>query len=205
MLTSQILELPGEPAYTWWSLYYLYLYLGVIIGSIVIGLMIYFIIKYRDGRSNETEEIKPGKIPGQRANAKLILVFFGFTAIVLFSLASYSITVTNYIEHVPEGEDVITIEVIGYQWGWRFVYPNGTESVGEVKVPIGKTIVFKITSIDVLHKFKLKDFRIGADAVPGGYTTIWIKPEKPGTYLIQCYELCGVGHANMIAYLEVVG
>jgi len=203
MLHGFVFEVPGEPASTWYSLFQLYFSLGLLIGAVVLGMMFYFIYRYKDGRSNEQEEIRPGKIPGERNNVKLILGFFGFTAIVLFSLAIYSIPLTSYIEHVPEGEDVITIEVIGYQWGWRFIYPNGTESVGEVKVPVGKTIVFKITSLDVLHNFKIKDFRVGVDAVPGAYTYVWIKPHESGEYIIQCYELCGVGHANMIAKLIV--
>ncbi len=203
MLSSLIFELPGDPAPTWYSLFQLYFVLGAAIGSVVLGLMFYFIYKYRDGKSNEPEDIKPGRIPGERSNVKIILGFFSFTAIVLFSLAIYSIPLTNYIEDVPQGEDVIVIEVIGYQWGWRFIYPNGTESVGEVRVPAGKTIVFKITSLDVLHNFKIKDFRVGVDAVPGAYTYVWIRPHQSGEYLIQCYELCGVGHANMVATLIV--
>ncbi len=203
MLLSQIFEVPGEPAPTWYSLFQLYFSLGLLIGAVVIGLMFYFIYRYKEDRSNEPEEIKPGKIPGQRNNVKLILGFFTFTAVVLFSLTFYSIPLTNYIEKVPQGEDVMVIEVIGYQWGWRFVYPNGTESVGEVRVPVGKTIVFKITSLDVLHNFKIKDFRVGVDAVPGAYTYVWIRPQESGEYIIQCYELCGVGHANMIAKLIV--
>ena len=203
MLLSHIFEVPGEPASTWYSLFQLYFSLGLLIGSVVLGLMFYFIYRYKEGRSTEPDEIKPGKIPGERNNVKLILGFFTFTAIVLFSLTFYSIPLTNYIEKVPQGEDVMVIEVIGYQWGWRFVYPDGTESVGEVRVPVGKTIVFKITSLDVLHNFKIKDFRVGVDAVPGAYTYVWIKPQESGEYIIQCYELCGVGHANMIAKLIV--
>lgn len=203
MLLNQIFEVPGEPAPTWYSLFQLYFTLGLLIGGIVLGLMFYFIYKYREGQSNEPEEIKPGRIPGERSNVKMILGFFAFTAIVLFSLAFYSLPLINYIEKVPQGGDVIVIEVIGYQWGWRFIYPNGTESVGVVRVPVGKTIVFKITSLDVLHHFKIIDFRIGVDAVPGAYTYIWIRPQKSGEYIIQCYELCGIGHANMIAKLIV--
>ncbi len=204
-MNKLVLQVPGEPGYTWWSLFHLYQALGILIGAIVVGIMIYFIVKYREGKVSESDDIKPGVVPPERGNIRIIVVFFAFTAVVLFSLASYSMFVTSYIERVPDTDDVIQITVVGYQWGWRFIYPNGTEVVGEVTVPLGKTIVFRITSNDVFHKFQLKDFRVGADALPGAYNVIWIKPEKPGRYLIQCYELCGVGHANMIAYLNVVG
>ena len=203
MLFKMILEIPGEPAFTWYSLFQLYFSLGFAIGVVVLGLMFYFIYRYREDRSTESEDIKPGRIPSERGNLKVILGFLGITAIVLYSLTIYSIPLTSYIEDVPEGDDVIVIDVIGFQWGWRFIYPNGTESVGEVKVPVGKTVVFRVTSLDILHNFKIRDFRTGVDAVPGAYTYIWISPHEPGEYIIQCYELCGVGHANMVAKLIV--
>ncbi len=199
-----VMQIPGEPAGTWYSLFNLYFGLGLLVGAVVVGMMLYFIWKYREAVSNEEDEIKPGVIPGERSNMKIILVFFGLTSIILFTLASYSILVTNYVEKVPKADDILEITVRGFQWGWTFIYPNGTESVGKVVVPKDTIIVFRITSIDVFHKFQLIEFRTGADAIPGAFNVIWIKPTEPGVYTIQCYELCGIGHSNMIAQLVVV-
>jgi cytochrome c oxidase subunit II len=33
---------------------------------------------------------------------------------------------------------------------------------------------------------------------------IWFNADKAGNYTIQCYELCGSGHATMIATLDVM-
>jgi len=204
VMMEYVLQIPGEPAGTWYSLFNLYLGLGFLVGGVVVGMMIYFIMKYREANSNEDDEIKPGVIPKDRGNIKIITVFFGLTAIILFTLASYSILVTNYVEKVPKADDIFEVTVIGFQWGWKFIYPNGTEVVGEVVVPKDKIIVFRITSDDVFHKFQLIEFRTGADAIPGAFNVIWIQPTEPGTYTIQCYELCGLGHSVMVATMRVV-
>ncbi len=201
---GMVLQIPGEPAGTWYSLFNLYFSLGLLVGSVVVGMLLYFVWKYRESVSNESDDIKPGVVPGERSNIKLIMVFFGLTSIILFTLASYSILVTNYVEKVPKADDIFEVTVQGFQWGWRFIYPNGTEVVGEVVVPKDKIVVFRITSMDVFHKFQLIEFRTGADALPGAFNVIWIKPTQAGTYTIQCYELCGIGHSLMVATLRVV-
>ena len=38
-----------------------------------------------------------------------------------------------------------------------------------------------------------------ADAIPNQINTGWFKADKPGTYLGQCNELCGIGHQMMQA------
>ena len=39
---------------------------------------------------------------------------------------------------------------------------------------------------------------------PDGKREVWIKaPDKPGKYLIQCINYCGVGHTQMKAWLVV--
>jgi len=197
------LQIPGEPAGTWYSLFNLYLGLGLLVGGVVVGMMLYFIWKYREAVSNEEDEIRPGVIPGERSNMKLIIIFFGLTSIILFTLASYSILVTNYVEKVPKADNIFEVTVEGFQWGWRFIYPNGTMTVGKVVVPKDTIVVFRITSLDVFHKFQLIEFRTGADAIPGAFNVIWIKPTEAGNYTIQCYELCGIGHSQMIAWLIV--
>ena len=199
-----VLQVPGEPAGTWYSLFNLYLGLGLLVGGVVVGMMLYFVWRYREAVSNEEDEIKPGVIPGERSNMKLIIIFFGLTSIILFTLASYSLLVTNYVEKVPKADNIFEVTVEGFQWGWRFYYPNGTMTVGKVVVPKDTIVVFRITSIDVFHKFQLIEFRTGADAIPGAFNVIWIKPTEAGNYTIQCYELCGVGHSDMIAWLIVV-
>ncbi len=59
---------------------------------------------------------------------------------------------------------------------------------------------------DVIHGFNIPVANITAEIDPGDVRELWIRaPSKPGKYLIQCVNYCGVGHAQMKAWLVVEG
>jgi cytochrome c oxidase subunit 2 len=100
--------------------------------------------------------------------------------------------------------DPITIEVIGHQFSWEFVYPNGHSTTGELRVPQNRLIRLNVTSADVFHNFGSPELRFKADAVPGQETHAWFVAKQTGTYEAHCYELCGSGHSYMNADIRVV-
>lgn len=73
----------------------------------------------------------------------------------------------------------------------------------DLKVPVGKEIVFKVTSTDVVHSFTIDNTKVNMMVVPGRITTKSYTFEKPGTYLILCNEYCGTGHHMMYTEIEV--
>jgi cytochrome c oxidase subunit 2 len=116
----------------------------------------------------------------------------------------------NVKQDLPPADE--TIQVIGHQWSWRFVHPGldkkiGTEddveTVGELRVKVGKTYHFKLEAADVLHSFSIPTYRLKQDAIPGRVITGWFKPTKLGEFDIQCAENCGIGHGAMKARLFV--
>jgi cytochrome c oxidase subunit II len=156
--------------------------------------MLYFVIKYRRSRHPEPADI--------RGNWKLEAVW---TAVpTLIALSMFYLGWTSYIglRNVPPG--AIEIEAIGQKYAWIFVYPNDKETENELVVPLGKPIKLKVTSLDVLHSLYIPSFRIKVDAVPGMDTYAWFYPDDTGTYAIFCTEFCGVGHADMTAWLRIV-
>jgi cytochrome c oxidase subunit II len=46
--------------------------------------------------------------------------------------------------------------------------------------------------------------RAAQDACPGVNAHMWFKPVKEGTWDIICGQLCGPGHAQMRAVLDVI-
>ena len=81
--------------------------------------------------------------------------------------------------------------------------------MGICYVPANKSIIFNVTSDDVMHNFGLMDFRVKIDAIPGRYNVIGVTtPPLEGNsqlnYTIRCYELCGVEHTYMSAPLIVM-
>jgi len=76
-------------------------------------------------------------------------------------------------------------------------------SVGRLVVPVGRDIVLKMKSKDVIHSLFLPNLRIKQDVVPGLETKLYFKAIKTGEYEIACAELCGLGHYRMRGFLEV--
>ncbi len=64
-------------------------------------------------------------------------------------------------------------------------------------VPVGKTVVLRVTGSDVIHSWTVPAFGVKQDAVPGRIAELWFKVDKPGIYFGQCSELCGKDHAFM--------
>src|SRR5919199_6478074 len=109
--------------------------------------------------------------------------------------------VEHKLEAVPAQAQVI--KAIGQQWFWTFEHANGTQEVGQLHVKAGVPYRFETASKDVIHSFNIPDFTILMDAVPGRINTVWNLFDKPGEYLIQCREYCGLLHYNMRANLFV--
>src|SRR5262245_17042692 len=106
----------------------------------------------------------------------------------------------------------LIVRVNSQQWAWVFTdpgpdglldTPDDVRTTEELHLIAGKTYHYKLESKDVLHSFFIPAFRMKQDAIPGRIYTGWFKPTVPGTYDIQCAEICGVGHGVMGAKLVV--
>jgi len=111
--------------------------------------------------------------------------------------------------NVVEGEDTFfdrTLTVVAFQWGFAFITDENKISRNAAIVRPGEKVLFKILSNDVIHGFNIPVANITAEIDPQEVRQVWIKaPDKPGKYLIQCVNYCGVGHAQMKAWLVVEG
>jgi cytochrome c oxidase subunit 2 len=106
------------------------------------------------------------------------------------------------------------IKVTASQWTFDYEYPNGVEvsstdrdededlfsktiNEGDLVVPVGKPIVFRMTSADTLHSFGLTDYRLKEDIMPGRVTYLWFVAREPKVSQVVCVEFCGTNHAQM--------
>lgn len=71
-------------------------------------------------------------------------------------------------------------------------------------VPLNRDVICKISSMDVIHCFKLIQMRVTQDAIPGMSIPVHFKPTKVGEYMIICAQLCGNGHSQMKGTVKVV-
>jgi len=75
---------------------------------------------------------------------------------------------------------------------------------GELVVPVNKEVHLMMHGKDVGHSFYVRELRIQQDFMPGLDLAVHFTATKIGKYEIVCTQLCGLGHYNMKAYLNVM-
>lgn len=76
--------------------------------------------------------------------------------------------------------------------------------LNSIVVPKDKAVIIKLTSLDVIHSFKLYNLRVTQDAIPGLMIPMQFVPTKAGKYQIVCAQLCGNGHSKMQGFFTVL-
>jgi len=112
------------------------------------------------------------------------------------------------------GETDLTVEAIGHQWWWEFDYPDQKIKVQatppnyedldppRLVVPVGKNVVIRVRSTDVVHSFYAPHALYKMQAIPGNVNEMHLKVEKAGEYHGQCYQFCGHRHSDMLCILD---
>ena len=79
------------------------------------------------------------------------------------------------------------------------------QSENLLTLPVNRPVNVILRSMDVIHAFYVPEFRMYQDIVPGSTISwVWFTPEKTGHYALACNQLCGAGHYNMQAKIDVV-
>lgn len=73
----------------------------------------------------------------------------------------------------------------------------------EIRVPVGSTVTFYVTSKDVQHGFKLQDTNVNMQIVPGFVSKLTVTFDKAGTFNYICSEYCGSAHQIMFGSVIV--
>ncbi|NPD69496.1 cytochrome c oxidase subunit II [Lichenicola cladoniae] len=105
-------------------------------------------------------------------------------------------------KHAPA--NALRIEAIGRQWMWKFQHPGGQAEINDLHVPTGQPILINMISQDVIHALYLPALRIQMETLPGRYTQLWFKADKPGVYRLYCSEYCGTDHSKMDGLLTIM-
>jgi cytochrome c oxidase subunit II len=213
------------------TLYVLVFVLGLVIFVGVEGTLLWSLFKYKAKRGRSAAQIHGNtKLEiGWTVGAAVILVFItAFTFIQLPGIKNPKPSLVGpngQTAVVGDGELVAATDnlsvkgpalhmtVNGQQYVWRYAYP-GKENLltyTDMVVPVGETVILKITADDVAHSWWIPKLGGKMDAIPGYVNQTWfrIPPDaiKPGQKQVvftgQCAELCGRNHANM--YARVIG
>ena len=109
---------------------------------------------------------------------------------------------------VPSDAKPLTINVIGQQWLWRFEYPGGQPgnrifSYGELVVPVDTTVLLRVTSTDVSHRWFIPALGGQVDAIPGKVSETWFRADREGVYKGQSTFFSGSSYAAMRGWVRV--
>ena len=91
---------------------------------------------------------------------------------------------TDSLPSATDSTEIGPIQVIGRQWSWEFIYPNGVRS-SELHLPVDRPIYFRLISMDVLHGFYIPAFRLKQDLIPGSVIDYRLTPSRQGRYRLR--------------------
>jgi cytochrome c oxidase subunit 2 len=179
------------------SLYKLVFWLSLVVFVGVQFAIVYTAMRFRRTRNASR---RPAQIHG---NTRLEITWTVIPAVILLVILIPTITtIFSHADAAAEGD--LTIEVNGKQWWWEVVYGEdergdnlGVVTANEIPVPVGKEVIFKLKSNNVIHSFWVPRLSGKMDLIPGHENEISITAEEPGVYMGECAEFCGTQHAWM--------
>jgi len=168
------------------------LIVSVVFFLIIVGLMTYFIIRYRR---------RPG-VPAEKTPEHNTPLEITWTVIpLLLVLVIFAFGFKGYLDMTVPPQNAVEIQVTAQKWNWSFTYPNGYVDAS-LHVPVNSPVLLTMSSEDVIHGFYVPAFRVKKDVVPGRYNKVWFEPTVAGKFPIYCTQYCGTGHSQM--WSEVV-
>ena len=141
-----------------------------------------------------------------RSMARWVTVAAAVTAVIMLVFVFVSVSTGSAIARVG-GLRPLRIDVTGHQWWWEVEYPdnavpqNIVTTANEIHVPVGRPVLIKMTSDDVIHSFWAPNLDGKKDLIPGHETRTWFRADTAGVYRGQCAEFCGYQHAKMAFFI----
>lgn len=201
-----------------YDLHMLILWICVLIGIGVFGVMFYSIYHHRKSKGHVAEQF--------HESTKIEIIWTIIPTLILVGMAIPATKAMLELDEVADSD--MTIKVTGWQWKWEYEYlDNGVHffsSLDEASnrarqlgseidprsiphyllnvdkplvIPTKKKVRFLFTAKDVIHSWWVPDLGWKKDAIPGYVNEAWTYVDHPGVFRGQCTELCGKDHAFM--------
>lgn len=183
-----------------------------IVGIVTQWLLHFFAFKYRGEKKNRATFYAD--------NDKLEFIWTIIPVIVLAGLIIYGLFTWTDIMNVEPEEDPLVVELYAYQFDWRARYGGGDNVLGEANVrliegvnvlgvdasdpnaqddivvdelhlPVGRKVLFKMRSQDILHSAYMPHFRAQMNCVPGMITQFAFTPTTTTAEMRQNPEMIG--------------
>lgn len=173
------------------QLFVYFLWAAGVVMAIVIGLVLYYSIKYK---------ARPGQgEPEQRHTHKgLEISILAVVTLVMGLFLYLTIDTMLSVQATPAPGQQPDLVITGHQWWWEGSYPkSGAVTANEIHIPTGRRLLLELRSADVIHDWWVPELGRKMDAIPGKPNQFWMQARRPGNYLGTCSEFCGAQHAWM--------
>jgi cytochrome c oxidase subunit 2 len=209
----------------------LIIYVHLLMAALFVGWLGYFFyVLFRFNKRSNPKADYTGVKSHASTYIEGIVAIFEAVLLIGFAIPVWSRAVDKF----PSEKDSTVIKVIAQQFSWNGWYPgphgvfcaqdekyiSGDNPFGfdkkdpsykenyvvthDLVVPVNKSVVVYISSLDVIHCFACKPLRVTQDAIPGMVIPAHFTPTKVGKYNINCAQLCGNGHYTMKGTINVV-
>ncbi|GHC27380.1 c-type cytochrome [Aidingimonas halophila] len=189
------------------------------------AFMAYAILRYRFTRHRRAHY--------EPENKKLEAWLTGLTTLGIVALLAPGLFVWGNYVNVPDDAHEVEVIGQQWHWSYRLPGDDGrfgdvrTRLIDEdnpfgldpddpagqddvlinsshVKLPVDRPVKLMLRSNDVIHNFKVAQFRAKMDVMPGQVSYMWLTPTQTGNFEAVCAELCGMAHFAMRGRVEVV-
>ncbi|MER6979116.1 cytochrome c oxidase subunit II [Streptomyces carpinensis] len=173
---------------------------------VVLALVCHAVVRRRAGRQ---------PTPSDRPQRPVLEKYY---VGVLAAFAAFLVAWTawqNHEEHRPPNRTPVRVDVMGFQWCWKFGYPQSPAKVSvtgtcrgkdlpTLVVPTGRPVELRLTSNDVIHSLWVPDLRYKMDAFPDHVNTFTLTLDHEGRWRGRCAEFCGERHYAMDFWIKAV-
>ncbi len=221
---SRLLGLPVNASVHGKSVDDFIIYVHLLMGALFVIWMIYFAyVLWRFNEKRHPRADHHGVQSKSSTYLEVAVVVVEAVFLIGFAIPLWA----HMVDDVPETPGTNRVKVMAQQFAWHFMYPGADGEFGaqrfelvsaanpfgrdlddpqgqddfmtynDLRIPLGEPTVFQVSSLDVIHSFKVIALRICQDTIPGQRVDTWCVPTQEGRYQINCAQLCGNGHSAM--------
>jgi cytochrome c oxidase subunit 2 len=167
----------------------------VVLGVLLVGL-------WRAPRASTADAPDLRMLDSPEPGPRRSVVFaIGVSILLLMVLIVASVFTDRALARLPL-KDAVQIEVVGHQWWWtvRYIGREPTETfstANEIHVPVGRPVIVRLKSDDVIHSLWIPNLAGKKDLIPGRTAVMAFQADRAGVYAGKCAEFCGFQHAFM--------
>ncbi len=189
------------------SIFGLSLFVLAVTGAIfvlVVGLLVYCVVKFRKRQDDDGRE--PPQVYGSN---QVELAWTVIPVLIVVALFMATARVIATVQNAAQASNTVEVIAIGHQFWWEYRYPGlKVVTANELHVPVSDPAHPTPTHIELLsadtdHSFWVPRLAGKTDLIPNHPNNTWIDPRETGLYLGQCAQYCGTQHAKMLLRVYV--